>query len=212
MVADDGSTDVREGGDAAAHLRILVANESPERLERIAAIVQELEHEVIAREFDVAQVGELTRREQPDLAFVGLGDDSQHALDMITRIVNEATCPVITVLDRPSSEFVRDAAKLGIFAYVTDREPESLQGAIEIVLRRFTEYHSLQGAFSRRAVIERAKGILMDRHGIGEQPAFELLRQSSQRDGRKLVDVAQGILDNHLLLPPGPGVATSLDG
>jgi len=45
------------------------------------------------------------------------------------------------------------------------------------VLRRFAEYHDLQGAFGRRALTERAKGILMERHGIDEASAFEMLRE-----------------------------------
>jgi len=188
----------------AENLRVLIANQQRERLEQIGAIVRGLGHEIVALELDVANVGELARSTQPDIAFVGLGDDSQHALDLIAQIVQEATCPVITVLESQSPDFVREAAKLGVFAYVTDRGPEALQGAIEIVLRRFTEYHGLQGAFGRRALIERAKGILMARHEIGEQPAFELLRQTSQRESRKLIDVAQGVVDNYLLLPSAP--------
>lgn len=111
---------------------------------------------------------------------------------------------MIAILDRQSPDFVREAAREGVFAVVTEREPQALQGAIEIVLCRFAEYHSLQGAFGRRALIERAKGIIMDRHQIGEQPAFDLLRQTSHRDGRKLVEVAQGVIDNHRLLPRSP--------
>jgi AmiR/NasT family two-component response regulator len=49
----------------------------------------------------------------------------------------------------------------------------------DIVLRRFAEYHDLQGAFGRRALTERAKGILMERHSISEENAFELLQASS---------------------------------
>jgi response regulator NasT len=188
----------------AENLRVLIANQLQQRLEQIAAIVRGLGHQIVALELDVANVGELTRNTRPDIAFVGLGEDSQHALDLISRIVQEATCPVITILDSRSPDFVREAARQGVFAYVTDREPDALQGAIEIVLRRFTEYHGLQGAFGRRAVIERAKGILMARHQIGEQPAFELMRQTSQRESRKLVDVAQGVVDNYLLLPAAP--------
>jgi AmiR/NasT family two-component response regulator len=72
-------------------------------------------------------------------------------------------------------------------------------------LQRFAEYQSLQGAFGRRALIEQAKGILMARHSIEADRAFEMLRSHSQQNGRKLVDVAQAIVDSHLLLlPPRP--------
>src|SRR5438093_6287920 len=71
------------------------------------------------------------------------------------------------------------------------------------------EYHSLQGAFGRRATIEQAKGILMARHAIDADRAFEMLRDHSQHNGHKLVDIAQAIVDSHLLLlPPLPQPAT----
>lgn len=52
---------------------------------------------------------------------------------------------------------MHEAAKRGIFAYIVDGTPEELQGAIDITLQRFGEYHSLQGAFGRRALIEPPK-------------------------------------------------------
>jgi AmiR/NasT family two-component response regulator len=72
------------------------------------------------------------------------------------------------------------------------------------VLRRFTEYHDLEGAFGRRAVTERAKGILMERHSVDEARAFELLRDHARNTNRKLVDVANAIVDGHRLLPGRP--------
>jgi response regulator NasT len=92
-----------------------------------------------------------------------------------------------------------------VFAYIVEDTPEELQSAIDITLQRFAEYHSLQGAFGRRATIEQAKGILMARHAIDSDRAFEMLRDHSRHNGHKLVDVAQAIVDSHLLLlPPIP--------
>ena len=66
---------------------------------------------------------------------------------------------------------------------------------------RFAEYHNLEGAFSRRAVTERAKGILMERHGIDEREAFEILRTEARHSNRELVDIAGAVLTGHRLLP-----------
>jgi response regulator NasT len=75
------------------------------------------------------------------------------------------------------------------------------------VLRRFAEYHDLQGAFGRRALIERAKGILIERHSIDEDAAFELLRDRSRIDNRKLIDLATAVVDGHRLLPKQPAAS-----
>jgi response regulator NasT len=186
------------------HLRVLIANERRDRLALVAPIVAALGHEVIAREIDVDEVGPVTARERPDVALVGLGESSAHALGLIEKIVQEASCPVILLIHEANPGFVREASKRGIFAYITDGEDKDApewQSSIDIVLRRFTEYHDLEGAFGRRAVTERAKGILMERHSVGEDAAFDLLRGHARSSNRKLVDVATAVVDGHALLP-----------
>jgi AmiR/NasT family two-component response regulator len=192
-------------GQEIRHLRVLIANEKRERLELLAQVVAGLGHEVIAREIHVQDVGAVTARERPDVALVGLGLSSQHALALIDEIVREAACPVIALLSAEDPAYVHEAAKRGIFAYILHDNPRELASAIDITLQRFAEYNSLQGAFGRRATIEQAKGILMARHAIDADRAFEMLRDHSQHNGHKLVDVAQAIVDSHLLLlPPLP--------
>jgi AmiR/NasT family two-component response regulator len=75
-------------------------------------------------------------------------------------------------------------------------------------LRRFAEYHDLEGAFGRRAIAECAKGILMERHSIDEATAFEMLREHSRDANRKLFDVAAAVVDGHRLLPKHPRAPT----
>lgn len=189
-------------------LRVLIANEIGERMAVLTTIVEALGHEVVAVSSAVEDVGSLSRSTQADIALVGVGLDGTHALELISSIVREATCPVITVLDVSDPAYVDEAARRGVFAYVVlPGEPGELQNALDITLRRFAEFHSLQGAFGRRAVIEQAKGILMARNGIDADTAYELLRSQSQRSGRKLFDVADALTRSHQLLsgqPPGP--------
>ena len=132
------------------HLRVLIANQRSDRLAILANVVTELGHEVIAREIHVSEVAAVTARERPDVAFVGLGESADHALDLITEIVAGAFCPVIALLDAYDGAWVNKAASRGVFAYIVDSRPEELQSAIDITLRRFAEYQSLQGAFDRR--------------------------------------------------------------
>jgi AmiR/NasT family two-component response regulator len=186
------------------HLRVLIANERKDRLALVAAAVAALGHEVIAREIEVEDVGEVTARERPDVALVGLGESSAHALDLIDRIVREAACPVIALIHTRDPGFVKEASKRGVFAHISDADVEDWQSSIDIVLRRFTEYHELEGAFGRRALTERAKGILMERHGVDERRAFEMLRAQSRASNRKLLDLAAAVVDGHQLLPKQP--------
>jgi response regulator NasT len=109
---------------------------------------------------------------------------------------------VIALLESEDPIWVNEAAKRGIFAYIVEGSPGEMQSAIDITLRRYAEYRNLEGAFARRAVIERAKGIIMARQAIDELRAFALLREQSGRSGQKLFDVAQAVVHSHMLLVP----------
>ena len=183
-------------------LQVLIANERDERLEIVTTIVEALGHEIVGRGIDIAEVGPLSRSAGADVALVGLGLDGEHALEQISAIVQEAACPVIAVLDAKDPSYVHQAAQRGVFAYVVlDGDSDELKNALDITLRRFAEFQSLQGAFGRRAIIEQAKGILMERNGIDADAAFALLKSHSQKSGQKLTDVAQALTSTHLLLP-----------
>jgi response regulator NasT len=185
----------------AEHLRVLVANERRDRLALVAPIIAGLGHDVIACDVELDEVGVLVVRERPDLAVVGLGHGSAQALLLIERIVREAACPVIVHVHAPAVQFVQEASRRGIFAQIRDGDQDDWRNTIEIAFRRFGEYRDLEGAFARRAITERAKGILMERHAVDEQRAFALLREQARNTNRRLVDIASAVLDGHRLLP-----------
>src|SRR3954470_8699369 len=188
------------GRDDLGPLRVLVANEQPNRLELLAHIAQELGQEVVAREVVVEGLANRAREVMPDVAVVGLHEHhTEHALGMIEEIVGEGICPVVAVIEESDPEFVSRAAQSGIFAYVSSLDTDSMRGAFDIALRRFGQAEELEGALARRAVIERAKGILMERYNIDERTAFERLRDQSQRTGEKLIGVCQALLTSHAL-------------
>jgi two-component system, response regulator / RNA-binding antiterminator len=193
------------GTKSVPHLRVLVSDGPGERLDEVTSTVAGLGHAVTARGSLLPDVAEITPVECPDVALVIVHEGTADALKVIDQIVREAVCPVIAVLDVEDRGFINEAAKRGIFAYIADgHDPQEMQSTIDIALMRFAEYHDLEGAFGRRAVTERAKGILMERHRIDEREAFELLRSHSRRTGRKLIDIAEAVTTSHLLLMPHP--------
>jgi len=135
--------------DVAHHLRVLLANQREDRLARLARVVTSLGHEVIASEIHVGNVAAETARLRPDVALVGLGVSSTHALKMIGEIVRGSYCPVIALLWEYDADWITEAAERGVYAYIVDTRPEELQSAIDITLRRFVEFQEVQGAFER---------------------------------------------------------------
>jgi AmiR/NasT family two-component response regulator len=178
------------------NLRVLVADERQKYLEVIGEAVKDLGHEVIAHEVEIAKVGRATVDSRPDIAIVALHEDTEHALELITEIIDEATCPVLVLADDASREFVAQAAERGVFAYLDSTNETELQGGIDVALQRYQQYRELLAAFDRRARIERAKGILMERHGIGDQEAFDRMRGEARSSRQPLIDVVDEVVSS----------------
>ena len=199
-----GKTVKKSAEGAIERLRILVADGRAERVDEVARTVTGLGHDVLGRA-TLDDVATLTASLRPDAAIVIVGESSEHGLDLVGKIVTEAACPVIAILDVEDEAFIHQAAKRGIFAYITQEQVASgLQSSLDVVLSRFAEYHGLEGAFARRAVTERAKGILMERHRVDEQQAFAMLRDEARRTNRKITDVAEAVTVSVRLLPAQP--------
>jgi AmiR/NasT family two-component response regulator len=190
--------------DESDRLRVLLADQKADRLEEIAEVVGELGHTVVARLFNVADVAESTRRELPDVAIVGLGENNQHALELISELVKKAACPVIADIATEDDEFIDNAAKRGIFAYVQHGSRSELAHALDIVLRRYSEFSRIHGALGRRVIIEQAKGILMERHGISADDAFADLRNRARTTNTTVLGVGEAVITSYLLFRTAP--------
>ena len=194
-------------------LTVLLADEDEEALESLCRVLQNLGHDVTPFAVSVLEAAELIVREDPDLTIVVVHEDDDHALALIGESVELASGPVIAQLRGGEDvDFVARAAERGISAYVESNDPQHVQASIEVAIRRYREaarlnekVGQLESALERRAVIERAKGIIMERHGVGEREAFERLRDHSRSSNRRVVEVAQAVVDGHALLPGRPG-------
>jgi response regulator NasT len=190
---------------------VLIANERHDRLDRVAAIVRRAGHEVTARAIRIDMVAEAAAEVDPDVAIVAAGESDAHALELIERLVEDASCPVILHVEKPDPELLRAAARDGVYGFVQEGDAAGLEGSIEIALRRYAELRDLEAAFHRRAVVERAKGVLMERHGIDERAAFALLRNHARARQERVVAAAAAVLAGHGLLPARTGQAVGED-
>jgi AmiR/NasT family two-component response regulator len=179
-------------------LRVLAADEDERALRETTELLRELGHEVTDIAGDVAT------------AVVVVHEDDEHALALIEELNEYASGPVIALLHGEDPAFVARAAERGISAYARQPTAASVQGAIDVAMARHAELRELhdqverlEGAIERRAVIERAKGIVMERHGLGEREAFELLRAHARAHNRRVVAVAASVIEGGTFLPPG---------
>ena len=192
----------------ASNLRVLVADEDRRALDDLGRTLTDLGHEVTPYAVSVAEAANLIAAEEPDLAFVMAHRDDEHALALIGETVEYAAGPVIAHIRGGDVDFVARAAERGISAWIETTSPEAVQGAIEVALRRYRDaaqlsekVDQLETALERRSVIERAKGIIMERHAVDEHTAFKLLRDHARSSNHRVLDVARAVVDGHGLLP-----------
>jgi AmiR/NasT family two-component response regulator len=194
--------------NGSRHLRVLIADEDKDALDHLGRVLEQIGHEVTPYAVAVSEAIELIATEDPDLAIVVVHQDDEHALALIGETVEYASGPVIAQTRNGDVDFVARAAERGISAWIESATPEIVQGAIEVALRRYQETQELlvkvdqlESALERRAVIERAKGIVMERHGLDDRAAFDLLRDHARAQNRRVVDVAAAVTEGHALLP-----------
>lgn len=184
----------------ADRLRLIAADEDPRALERTAELLEQLGHVVTACTASVTEACELIARDDPDAAVVVVHEDQGHALDLIDELSEALSGPVIALLGDAGAEFAEAAAARGLDAIAAELTADGLQAAIEVAMRRHGERTALaeqvgqlEHALERRAVIERAKGRLMERHGLGERAAFDRLRAEARSRSITVVSLAQEV-------------------
>jgi AmiR/NasT family two-component response regulator len=180
--------------------RIVVTGERSPYSERLFASLEALGNVVFERELQPSNAASELGDVDSELVVVVAGADRSLALGLIGAVRHEGRLPVVAAIERDDIEWTVAAVAAGASAAVIGSGLESLRAAVHAACERFAELRSLEQAFERRAVIERAKGVLMAIHGIGGEDAYILLRDHSRRTNRKLVMIAEAILKSHVLL------------
>ena len=191
-------------------LKVLLADEDEGALRITAALVRDIGHDVSEMAIGIEEAADVIARDDPDLSVVVVYENNGYALDLIEEIVEYARGPVIALVDREDPSFVAQAADRGIDAYARAGTADAIQSAIEVAMRRHAEKRALteqvqrlESALERRAMIERVKGIIMERHSVSEREAFDRLRDHARSRNRTVVDVAASVAEGHALLPKG---------
>ena len=183
-------------------MRVLVAeDETLIRLD-LKEILERAGFDVCAEARDGAEAVELARSERPDLAILDVKMPDLDGIEAARRILEERAIPIVMVTTYGQDELVSRAVEAGVFGYIVKPFRESdLLPAIRAARARHAELEalreeaqSLAEALSTRKVVERAKGLLMEREGLSEQEAFTRLRRASQVSGRPMKVVAEALI------------------
>lgn len=183
-------------------LRIAVADDEPLMLRWYENTLTKLGHQVVVAATDGRELVEQCGQLNPDLVITDIRMPNLDGLDAVAQLRDITPRPVIVVSAHHDPQYIERALQNHVLAYLVKpiKQPD-LETAIALVMRRFQEFRALEQqadnltqALADRKLIERAKGILMQRAGLNEQNAFHRLQKLSQDKNQKLAEVAQTIV------------------
>jgi two-component system, response regulator PdtaR len=149
---------------------------------------------------------ELVRQHKPDVAIFDIKMPGLDGLDAARVVSAEKICPVVMLTAFSQREVIEQARDSGALAYlVKPFQKTDLVPAIELAIGRFREMMTLSGErdalgeqLELRKLLDRAKGLLIDKHSMTEQSAFDFIQKSAMSMRAKMVDVANQILNGQI--------------
>ncbi len=182
--------------------RIVIADDEALIRMGLRAMLEEAGYRVVGEASDGKRAVELVVRLRPDVVFLDVKMPEMDGLTAAARIQETHPTPVVLLTAYSERELVRQAQRAGVLAYlVKPIKEEDLVPTIEVALARFSDLHrkderigELEQQLETRKLVERAKGLLMEREGLSEEEAFRRIQREARRTRRTMREVAQEIL------------------
>lgn len=183
-------------------IRAVIADDEAIIRMDLKTTLEEMGHEVVGEAVDGAKAIEVTRALRPDVVIMDIKMPVLDGLDAAKVISEEKIAPVVLLTAYSDNELVERAKDAGVFGYLVKPFKESdLLPAIEIAISRYLEMQELESTVSdleekleTRKLVDRAKGILMDKYKISEAEAFRRIQQQSMNQRRPMKEIAQAII------------------
>jgi two-component system, response regulator PdtaR len=194
---------------------VLAEDEAIIRLD-LKEILEEEGYEVVGETGRGDEAVQLVRDLDPDLAILDIKMPGMDGLSAAREIAGERRAAVLILTAFSQRDLIEQAAASGALAYlVKPFQKSELIPAIEVALGRFSEIRalehevqSLEEQMETRKVVDRAKGILMDRHKLSENDAFSFIQKTAMRERVTMKQVAQRIIAGELTPPDGAGASS----
>jgi response regulator NasT len=186
--------------------RIVVAEDEAIIRMDLRELLQEEGYDVVAECGRGDEAVDLVREHRPDVALLDIKMPGMDGISAAREISADRLSAVVLVTAFSQRELIEEAGDAGVHGYVVKPfERHDLVPAIEVAIARFRSEQALvdqavsaQDRLEQRKVIDRAKGVLMDKHGLAEQDAFDFVQKTAMRTRRTMREVSQDVLDGSL--------------
>jgi two-component system, response regulator / RNA-binding antiterminator len=183
-------------------VRIMLMDESPERLLGLRLTFERLGYDVVAEVFNPRELYDEVKRHSPDVIIVDTESPSRDTLEHLCVITESCPRPIVMFTQDAKRESIREAVRAGVTAYVVDGfAAERIEPIVEAALARFEAFQSVQTELAQtrtklteRKLVERAKGILMKEKNLPEDEAYRVLRKLAMDRCTPLGTVAEQVI------------------
>jgi response regulator NasT len=188
---------------APARLRVLIVDRTIDRSHALREALESEGYVVLTPPAERYDLPSCVRDLEPDVIIIDMDSPDRDMLEDSRRIFAEQPKPIVMFVDDSDSGSIRQAVQAGVASYVVKgASPERVRHVLEVAIERFrafqeltTELAQARTSLADRKLIERAKGILMERRGCTEDDAYKALRQMAMSRNQRLADVARNVIE-----------------
>ncbi|SFV82279.1 Response regulator NasT [hydrothermal vent metagenome] len=189
-------------------LKIILVDKNTGRSAMLRRALQDKGHEVICRMDDSAKLQDSNEMTHADVVIVNADIPDEEVFSNLTDINRTKPKPIVMFTEESNSEMASSAIKSGVNAYIVDGlEENRVQPIIDVAMARFREFQALKdeldatrNQLSERKAVEKAKGLLMKHKDINENDAYQSLRKMAMDKNKRIVDVAESVINAFELL------------
>jgi response regulator NasT len=184
------------------NLRIMLVDQDAARSAILEQALHDAGHQVVARIKHGHNLLREIKECHPDIVIMDLEAPGRDTLEQMREISRDQPKPIILFSNKRDGDYIRQAVQAGVSAYVVDGlSQERIMPIVEVAMARFREFealkrelHETRSQLADRKVVDKAKGILMQRKGLSEDEAYQLLRKTAMSRNMRIADVARTLL------------------
>jgi len=193
---------------AARDLRVLIVDRTAARSHALREALEREGYVALVPPPGRCDLLRCVRELEPDVIIVDMDSPDRDIVEDSRRVFLEDPRPIVMFVDESDSASIRAAVDAGVASYVVKgASPERVRPVVEVALARFRAFQSLKSelddarnSLAERKLVERAKGILMERRSCSEDEAYRMLRRMAMSRGQRLIEVARNVIEMATLL------------